>query len=91
MRTKQQKGLEPPREEYGERERPNPRKRPRPAADLFFDYKDVELLKSFLTESGKIVPARVSRLSRAQQRQLAREIKRARQLALLPVASSHGV
>ena len=65
-----------------------PRRRPRPAADMTFDYKDVDLLRRFLTEEGKIVPARMSRLNRHQQRQLTREVKRARQLAMLPFAGS---
>jgi len=65
------------------------RRRPRPPADLRFDYKDVELLKQFISEGGRIVPARVSRLNRKQQRELTQEVKRARQLALLPIADSH--
>lgn len=52
-----------------------------------FDYKDVETLQGFLTPGGRIVAARVSRLNAKQQRQLAREVKRARQLALLPNGS----
>jgi ribosomal protein S18 len=64
------------------------RRRPRPAADLVFDYKDVDLLRRFLTEEGKIVPARMSRLNRKQQSNLTTEVKRARQLALLPFAGS---
>jgi len=64
------------------------RRRPRPAADLVFDYKDVDLLRRFLTEEGKIVPARMSRLNRKQQTDLTIAVKRARQLALLPFAGS---
>jgi len=64
------------------------RRRPRPAADLVFDYKDVDLLRRFLTEEGKIVPARMSRLNRKQQTDLTVAVKRARQLALLPFAGS---
>ncbi len=48
------------------------------------DYKNVSMLTRFLTERGKIVPARVSAVSAAAQRQLALEVKRARYLALLP-------
>lgn len=73
-----------------EQERGILRRRPRPAADLILDYKDIESLKPFITESGKIVPARMSRLSSQQQRELTRQIKRARQLALLPIAPTHG-
>lgn len=51
---------------------------------MVFDYKDVELLSQFTTPGGKIVASRVSRLNAKQQRSLARAVKRARQLALLP-------
>ena len=59
-------------------------RRPRPPSDMRFDYKDVETLRQFITETGKIVPRRISRLSAKQQRQLTVEIKRARILAMLP-------
>ena len=65
------------------------RRRPRPPVDLIFDYKDIDSLRQFLSDGGKIVPARVSRLSRKQQRQLTTEVKRARQLALLPFSDRH--
>ncbi|MCB9791895.1 MAG: 30S ribosomal protein S18 [Alphaproteobacteria bacterium] len=48
------------------------------------DYKDVDLLKKFLTEGGKILPRRLTGLTAKQQRQLTLAIKRARHLALLP-------
>lgn len=48
------------------------------------DYKDIELLKGCLTETGKIVPSRISGTEARCQRQLAKAIKRARFLALLP-------
>lgn len=48
------------------------------------DYKDVTLLKNFIAESGKIVPSRITGTSAKYQRQLARAIKRARFLALVP-------
>ena len=51
-----------------------------------FDYKDVSLLKQFITERGKIVGRSRSGLTAKQQRSLARAIKRARILALLPFA-----
>lgn len=53
------------------------------------DYKNVHLLRSFLTERGKILPARVSGNSDFYQRKLARQIKLARSMALLPYCS-HG-
>lgn len=65
------------------------RRRPRPPVDLIFDYKDIDSLRQFLSDGGKIVPARVSRLSRKQQRVLTTEVKRARQLALLPFSDRH--
>lgn len=52
-------------------------------------YKDPKLLRSFLTETGKMIPRRISGNTAAQQRKLAIAIKRARQLALLPYATSH--
>lgn len=56
--------------------------------NLVLDYKNPQLLKNFLTDRGKIVPARISGLSARQQRQLTKAIKRARMLALLPYTSS---
>ncbi|MGA7982038.1 MAG: 30S ribosomal protein S18 [Chromatiaceae bacterium] len=53
------------------------------------DYKDLNLLKSFVSESGKIVPSRITGTSARYQRQLAQAIKRARFLALLPYTDSH--
>ena len=50
----------------------------------YIDYKDVELLKRFLTANGKIIPRRVTGTSAKYQRMLATAIKRARQMALLP-------
>ena len=48
------------------------------------DYKDVKLLERYISERGKIVPSRITAVSQKSQRKLAREIKRARFLALLP-------
>jgi len=53
------------------------------------DYKDLELLKNYITETGKIVPSRITGTSAKYQRQLARAVKRARFLALLPYTDSH--
>ncbi len=53
------------------------------------DYKDAKMLRSFLTETGKIIPRRISGNTAAQQRKLAVAIKRARHLALLPYSDSH--
>src|ERR671929_139576 len=48
------------------------------------DYKDVRLLQRFISERGKIVPSRITAVSTKKQRELARAIKRARFLGLLP-------
>jgi small subunit ribosomal protein S18 len=48
------------------------------------DYKDIRLLSRYISERGKIVPSRITAVSQKAQRKLAREIKRARFLALLP-------
>ena len=53
-------------------------------AALKIDYKDVQLLKRFLSPSGKILPSRITGVSARFQRKLARAIKRARHIALLP-------
>lgn len=53
------------------------------------DYKDLNLLKANVTESGKIVPSRITGTKARYQRQLATAIKRARYLALLPYTDSH--
>ena len=53
------------------------------------DYKDTATLKNYVTESGKIVPSRITGTSAKYQRQLARAIKRAPYLALLPYSDSH--
>jgi small subunit ribosomal protein S18 len=48
------------------------------------DYKDVRLLQRYISERGKIVPSRITAVSQKKQRELARAIKRARFLGLLP-------
>lgn len=53
------------------------------------DYKDISTLRSFITESGKIVPSRITGTKARYQRQLARAIKVARYLALLPYCDHH--
>ena len=53
------------------------------------DYKDLNLLKANITESGKIVPSRITGTKARYQRQLATAVKRARYLALLPYTDSH--
>lgn len=56
---------------------------------MHIDYKDVELLKQYISENGKIVPSRITGTSNKYQRQLAVAIKQARYLALLPYTDNH--
>ncbi len=51
---------------------------------LTIDYKDVKLLQRYISERGKIVPSRITAVSARKQRELAKAIKRARFLGLLP-------
>lgn len=53
------------------------------------DYKDIDLLKKFITDIGKIVPSRITGTRAKYQRQLALAVKRARFLALLPYCDAH--
>jgi len=55
----------------------------------WIDYKDVEVLKDFVNETGKIIPARITGTAAGYQRQLSDAIKRARFLALLPYTDLH--
>lgn len=53
------------------------------------DYKALDLLKAYVTETGKIVPSRITGTRARYQRELAKAIKRARFLALLPYCDQH--
>jgi small subunit ribosomal protein S18 len=53
------------------------------------DYKDLNVLKQYIGESGKIVPSRITGTKAKYQRQLATAVKRARFLALLPYTDNH--
>ncbi|MCU0971183.1 MAG: 30S ribosomal protein S18 [Gammaproteobacteria bacterium] len=53
------------------------------------DYKDLNLLKQYLSETGKIVPSRITGTNARYQRQLSTAIKRARYLALIPYTDRH--
>ena len=55
------------------------------------DYKDIDLLKLFITEQGKILPRRATGVTVQQQRQIAKAIKRARVLSLLPFVTESSV
>ncbi len=53
------------------------------------DYKDLDTLREYITETGKIVPSRITGTAAKYQRQLATAIKRARFLSLLPYCDAH--
>ncbi len=53
------------------------------------DFKDINTLKNYVSESGKIVPSRISGTNARYQRQLSTAIKRARYLALIPYCDAH--
>jgi small subunit ribosomal protein S18 len=73
----------PSRRRRGPGDRTRPRKYTRVNVDQI-DYKDLTLLRRFLSDRGKIRSRRVTGLSREHQRQLALAVKRAREIALLP-------
>jgi len=55
------------------------------------DYKDIATLKAYITETGKIIPSRITGTSNFYQRQLAVAVKRARYLSLIPYCDNHEV
>jgi small subunit ribosomal protein S18 len=60
------------------------RRRPRQVVPDYVDWKDVDLLRQFVPERGKIMPRRISGISAKDQRRIATAIKRARTMAMLP-------
>jgi small subunit ribosomal protein S18 len=60
------------------------RRRPRNVLPEYIDWKDVDFLRNFIPERGKIMPRRISGISAKDQRRIAKAIKRARTMALLP-------
>lgn len=56
---------------------------------VVIDYKDLDLLSEYVTETGKIVPSRITGTSAKYQRQLSKAIKQARYIALLPYCDAH--
>ena len=62
-------------------------KKARRVIDGYIDYKDVKMLKKFITDQGKIIPRRITGLSAKQHRELVIAIKRARQIAIMPFVS----
>ncbi|MEU2390370.1 30S ribosomal protein S18 [Streptomyces sp. NPDC007369] len=71
--------------------KPRPAKRkvnPLDAAGIsYIDYKDTDLLRKFISDRGKIRSRRVTQVSGQQQRQIARAVKNAREMALIPYGS----
>lgn len=60
------------------------RRRPRNVVPDYIDWKDTDYLKQYIPERGKIMPRRISGISAKDQRRIAKAIKRARSMALLP-------
>ncbi len=71
-------------EVIGDRPKRYQRRRPRQMVPDYLDWKDVDLLRTFVPERGKIMPRRISMISAKDQRRLAKAIKRARSMAMLP-------
>jgi small subunit ribosomal protein S18 len=63
------------------------RRRPRQVVPDYVDWKDVDLLRQFVPERGKIMPRRITGITAKDQRRIAAAIKRARAMALLPYVS----
>ena len=59
--------------------------------ERFFDYKDIQILKNYISENGKIIPKRTTGLSAKEQRILSKAIKLARYVALIPYCDQHKV
>jgi small subunit ribosomal protein S18 len=69
--------------------KPKKKQNPLKAADVsYIDYKDVNLLRKFISDRGKIRARRVTGVTVQQQRQIARAVKNAREMALLPYTST---
>ena len=71
----------------GDRPRRYQRRRPRQVVPDYVDWKDVDYLRQFIPERGKIMPRRISGITAKDQRRIATAIKRARTMALLPFVS----
>lgn len=68
----------------GDRPRRYQRRRPQQFIPDYIDWKDIDYLRQFVPERGKIMPRRISGISAKDQRRLAKAIKRARMMAMLP-------
>ena len=78
------RGLDVGEDVIGDRPRRYQRRRPRQMVPEYVDWKDVEYLRQFVPERGKIMPRRISGISAKDQRRIAQAIKRARSMAMLP-------
>lgn len=87
MPPKKQQSRAPKRERGADRAGRRKRPKIKIEKEANVDYKDIEFLRNFVTERGKIRGRRVTGLSRKHQAQVARAVKRARELALLPYVS----
>ncbi len=79
-----EKGFDKENGREGNRKNVRSKYRTEYAGDHIFDYKDPASLTRFVGDAGKITPARISKLSLAQQKQVSSAVKKARNLALLP-------
>jgi small subunit ribosomal protein S18 len=80
-----ERGIDSGIEEFGDKmPRRYQRRRPRQVVPDYVDWKDVDYLKQYIPERGKIMPRRISGISAKDQRRIAKAIKRARTMALLP-------
>lgn len=83
-REEQGMDLDGVRDEKGMKKNYRSKYRPDYPAEFEFDYKDPVTLGRFIMEGGKIVPSRISKLSSAQQKNVAAAIRKSRSMALLP-------
>lgn len=80
--------LDAANEEFGSKmPRRFQRRRPQQSVPEYVDWKDIDFLKRFIPERGKILPRRISGISAKDQRRIAQAIKRARSMALIPFVS----
>lgn len=68
----------------GDKPRRYQRRRPRQVVPDYVDWKDIDYLRQFVPERGKIMPRRISGITAKDQRRIAKAIKRARSMAMLP-------
>lgn len=85
MEAPREREMEMGDEQFGDKmPRRYQRRRPRQVIPDYVDWKDVDYLRQFIPERGKIMPRRISGISAKDQRRIATAIKRARTMALLP-------